>query len=214
LAGLNVDAAPVRAEIEAACDRARRDPAGVELLAAVKYLRTDQLGALADAGITVLGENRAQALEEKAAAHPGFRWHFIGQLQSRKVKVILPLVELVHSVASDSALEQLARHGTPDTRVLVQVNVAREDGKAGVDPDALGEFIARCPVTVAGLMTMPPFAEDPEASRPHFRRLAELAAEHGLHELSMGTSQDFAVAVEEGATIVRIGSRLYPAERR
>jgi PLP dependent protein len=112
-------------------------------------------------------------------------------------------------VASDSVLDQLAKHGTPDTRVLVQVNVAREDGKAGIDPDELGDFIARCPVTVTGLMTMPPFAEDPEASRPHFRALAELAREHGLSELSMGTSQDFAVAVEEGATILRVGSRLY-----
>ena len=209
MAGLTVDAAPVCAAIEQACDRAGRDPADVELLAAVKYVDTEDLPALAEAGITLVGENRAQALEEKATRHPEFRWHFIGQLQSRKVKVILPLVELVHSVATDSALEQLAKHGTPDTRVLVQVNVAREEGKAGVDPDELGAFIARCPVTVTGLMTMPPFAEDPEASRPHFRRLAELAAEHGLRELSMGTSQDFPVAVEEGATIVRVGSRLY-----
>ena len=204
-----MDAAPVRAAIEQACERAGRDPAEVTLLAAVKYLATDELGALAGAGIEVLGENRAQALEEKATAWPDFRWHFIGQLQSRKVKAILPYAELVHSVASDSALEQLGRHGTPDTRVLVQVNVAREPGKAGIEPDALGEFIARCPVTVVGLMTMPPFAEEPEDSRRWFRALAELAAEHGLRELSMGTSQDFAVAVEEGATIVRVGSRLY-----
>jgi pyridoxal phosphate enzyme (YggS family) len=209
MAGVTVDAAPVRAAIEQACDRAGRDPEGVHLLAAVKYLDVGDLSALAAAGITLAGENRAQALEEKAAAHPELRWHFIGQLQSRKVKVILPLVERVHSVASDSVLEQLAKHGTPDTRVLVQVNVAREQGKAGVDPDELGAFIARCPVTVCGLMTMPPFASEPEASRPHFRRLAGLAAEHGLAELSMGTSQDFPVAVEEGATIVRVGSRLY-----
>jgi pyridoxal phosphate enzyme (YggS family) len=212
MAGLTVDAAPVLAEIEQACGRSGRDPAGVRLLAAVKYLDSAELGALAEAGVTLVGENRAQALEEKAAAWAGrapFAWHFIGQLQSRKVKVILPLVELVHSVASDSVLEQLERHGTPNTRVLVQVNVAREEGKAGVDPDGLGAFIARCPVTVTGLMTMPPAAGAPEDSRPHFRRLAELAAEHGLAELSMGTSQDFAVAVEEGATIVRVGSRLY-----
>jgi pyridoxal phosphate enzyme (YggS family) len=212
VAGLIVDAKPVLAEIEAACERAGRDPAGVALLAAVKYVKAGDLGALADTGVTLLGENRAQDLQEKVAAWRGrapFRWHFIGQLQSRKVKVILPLVELVHSVASESALEQLGRHGTPDTRVLIQVNVAREAGKAGVDPAELGPFIARCPVTVAGLMTMPPFTERPEDSRPHFRRLAELAAEHGLRELSMGTSQDFPVAVEEGATIVRVGSRLY-----
>jgi pyridoxal phosphate enzyme (YggS family) len=209
VASLTVDPAPVRAEIEAACRRVGRDPASVELLAAVKYVSTEEVGALAEAGLALVGENRAQQLEEKAAAWPDLRWHFIGQLQSRKVKVILPLVELVHSVASDSALEQLGRHGTAETRVLVQVNVAREEGKAGVDPDDLGAFVARCPVAVAGLMTMPPAAASPEDSRPHFRRLAELAREHGLRHLSMGTSQDFAVAVEEGATIVRIGSRLY-----
>ena len=212
MAGLTVDPGPVLAEIAAAAERVGRDPGDVQLLAAVKYLEVDELGALAEAGVTLVGENRAQELERKAAAwdgRAGFRWHFIGQLQSRKVKVILPRVELVHSVASDSVLSQLERHGTPDTRVLVQVNVAREEDKAGIDPGELGAFIARCPVHVAGLMTMPPFAEDPEASRPHFRRLAELAGEHGLRELSMGTSQDFAVAVEEGATIVRVGSRLY-----
>jgi len=212
VAGLTVDPGPVLAEIAAAAERVGRDPGDVQLLAAVKYLEVDELGALAEAGVTLVGENRAQELERKAAAwdgRAGFRWHFIGQLQSRKVKVILPRVELVHSVASDSVLSQLERHGTPDTRVLVQVNVAREEDKAGIDPGELGAFIARCPVHVAGLMTMPPFAEDPEASRPHFRRLAELAGEHGLRELSMGTSQDFAVAVEEGATIVRVGSRLY-----
>jgi hypothetical protein len=210
VAGLTVDAGPVRAEIAAAAERAGRDPGDVELLAAVKYVATDELPALAEAGITLVGENRAQALEEKAAAHPGrFRWHFIGQLQSRKVKAILPHVELIHSLASDSALEQLGRHGTPDTQVLVQVNVAGEDNKAGIAPSELGAFIARCPVSVVGLMTMPPAAATPEDSRPHFRRLAELAGEHGLRHLSMGTSQDFAVAVEEGATIVRVGSVLY-----
>ena len=137
------------------------------------------------------------------------RWHFIGQLQSRKVKQILPHVELIHSVASDSALAQLERHGTPDTEILVEVNVAGEEGKAGIAPAELGAFIARAPVRVTGLMGMPPFAEDPEASRPHFAALRELAAEHGLHRLSMGTSQDYAVAVEEGATIVRVGSVLF-----
>ena len=144
------------------------------------------------------------------AGRAPFRWHFIGRLQSRKVKLILPLVELVHSVDSDSVLEQLGRHGTPETRVLVQVNVAREEGKAGVDPDDLGAFIARCPVTVAGLMTMPPEAERPEDSRPALPRAGRAGAPStALRELSMGTSQDFSVAVEEGATIVRVGSRLY-----
>lgn len=185
-------------------------PAGVQVLAAVKYVPLEELGTLAEAGVELVGENRAQDLEAKAAAYPGaFRWHFIGQLQSRKVKLILPHVELIHSVASDSALRQLGRHGTPGTEVLVEVNTAGEEGKAGIAPGELGAFIERCPVTVAGLMTMPPFTDDPEASRPHFAALRELAAEHGLRELSMGTSQDFRVAAEEGATIVRLGTSLY-----
>ncbi len=206
---LVVEPGPVRAEIEAACARANRDPAGVDLLAAVKYVEVSDLGALAEAGIDLVGENRAQELEAKAQNWPAFRWHFIGQLQSRKVRQILPYAQLIHSVASDSALEQLGRHGTPETEVLVQVNVAGEGGKAGIVPADLGAFIARCPVRVVGLMTMPPFAEDPEANRPHFRALASLARDHGLRHLSMGTSQDYPVAVEEGATIVRVGEALY-----
>jgi pyridoxal phosphate enzyme (YggS family) len=205
------NAARVREEIAAAAGRAGRDPADVELLTAVKYVELEDIGVLADAGLTLLGENRAQQLEAKAAAWPdsGLRWHFIGQLQSRKVKQILPLVELIHSVASDSALRQLERHGTTDTRVLVEVNIAGEEGKAGIAPGELAGFLERAPVRVVGLMGMPPFADEPDASRPHFAALRELAAEHGLHELSMGTSQDYAVAVEEGATIVRIGSVLF-----
>jgi uncharacterized pyridoxal phosphate-containing UPF0001 family protein len=185
-------------------------PEGVQVLAAVKYVPLEELGTLAEAGIELVGENRAQDLEAKAAAHPGvFRWHFIGRLQSRKVKLILPHVELIHSVASDSALRQLGTHGTPDTEVLVEVNTAGEEGKAGIAPGELGAFIERCPVRVTGLMTMPPLTEDPEASRPHFAALRDLAAEHGLRELSMGTSQDYRVAAEEGATIVRLGTGLY-----
>jgi PLP dependent protein len=184
-------------------------PDHVQILAAVKYVPLEDLGALKAAGIELVGENRAQDLEAKAQAHPEFRWHFIGQLQSRKVKLILPHVELIHSVASDSALRQLEKHGTPDTKILVEVNVAGEADKAGISPDELGAFIARCPVTVTGLMTMPPFAEDPEDSRPHFAALKRLAGEHGLEELSMGTSQDYRVAAEEGATIVRLGTILY-----
>jgi PLP dependent protein len=184
-------------------------PDGVEVLAAVKYVPLEELGVLVEAGITLAGENRAQDLEAKAAAHPELRWHFIGQLQSRKVKQILPYVELIHSVASDSALRQLERHGTPETEILVEVNVAGEEGKAGIAPPELGAFIARCPVRVAGLMTMPPFAADPEDSRPYFAALRELAQEHRLHHLSMGTSQDYRVAADEGATIVRLGTSLY-----
>lgn len=185
-------------------------PEGVEVLAAVKYVPLEELGVLAEAGVTLVGENRAQDLEAKATAHPGaFRWHFIGQLQSRKVKQILPHTELIHSLASDSALAQLERHGTPETEVLVEVNVAGEEGKAGLAPADLGAFIARCPARVTGLMTMPPFAPDPEASRPYFAALRELARTHELHHLSMGTSQDYRVAAEEGATIVRLGTTLY-----
>jgi pyridoxal phosphate enzyme (YggS family) len=208
---VTVDAEPVRREIAAACERVNRDPAGVDLLAAVKYLEVTELGALADAGIETLGENRAQELEAKAQNWPAFRWHFIGQLQSRKVKQILPYAQLIHSLASESALEQLGRHGTAETRVLVQVNVAGEDEKSGIAPADLGDFIARAggAVSVVGLMTMPPAVDRPEDNRPHFRALAHLARDHGLRHLSMGTSQDYAVAVEEGATIVRVGSALY-----
>jgi uncharacterized pyridoxal phosphate-containing UPF0001 family protein len=181
----------------------------VEVLAAVKYVPVEQLGALVEAGVTLAGENRAQALQEKAAAHPQLRWHFIGQLQSRKVRQIVPLVELIHSVASESALRQLERHAPPETEILLEVNVAGESGKAGIAPQQLPEYLERSPVRVVGLMTMPPYAEDPEASRPYFARLRELAAEHGLSRLSMGTSQDYEVAAQEGATIVRIGSALY-----
>jgi PLP dependent protein len=184
-------------------------PDGVQVLAAVKYVPLEELGTLAEAGIEIAGENRAQDLEAKATAHPEFRWHFIGQLQSRKVKVILPHVELIHSVASDSALRQLERHGTPETKVLVEVNMADDEGKAGIAPDELEAFIERCPVTVAGLMTMPPYTRDPEANRPHFAALRRRATELGLRELSMGTSQDYRVAAEEGATIVRLGTSLY-----
>jgi pyridoxal phosphate enzyme (YggS family) len=209
-ARLAENAARVREEIATAALLAGREPSRVRLLAAVKYVPLEELEVLAKAGLTLLGENRAQDLEAKANAYPGtFTWHFIGQLQSRKVKQLLPHVELIHSVASDSALQQLGRHGTPDTQVLVEVNVAGEQAKAGIAPEELGAFIERCPARVTGLMTMPPFATDPEESRPAFARLHELAAEHGLRQLSMGTSQDYTVAVEEGATIVRVGSVLY-----
>jgi len=201
----------VREEIAVAARKAGRDPAEVELLAAVKYIALEELGVLVEAGLTLMGENRAQELEAKAEAHPDVRWHFIGQLQSRKVKQILPYAELIQSVASDSALRQLERHGTSETEILVEVNVAGEEGKAGIAPDELPAFLERAPVRVVGLMTMPPFSEDPEDSRRHFAALRELASAHGLTRLSMGTSQDFAVAVEEGATLVRVGSRLYGA---
>jgi uncharacterized pyridoxal phosphate-containing UPF0001 family protein len=180
----------------------------VEVLAAVKYVEAGDLPALAEAGIELVGENRAQELLAKQEAHRDlFTWDFIGQLQSRKVKDVAPNVRLIHSLASDSALRRLEEH--PAEEVLVQVNVAGDEGKAGIAPEELGDFIARVPVPVTGLMTMPPFVERAEDSRRHFARLAELAGEHGLARLSMGTSQDYAVAAEEGATIVRLGSVLY-----
>jgi pyridoxal phosphate enzyme (YggS family) len=207
-----LDAAQIHANLErvrSAIADAGRDPAEVEVLAAVKYVPLEEIAVLGEAGLTLLGENRAQDLEAKAGAHPEFRWHFIGQLQSRKVKQIVPHVELIHSVASESALRQLSKHGRPETRILLEVNVAGEQGKAGIRPSEIEHYLQASPVQVAGLMTMPPFASDPEASRPHFARLRELAQQHGLRELSMGTSQDYAVAAAEGATIVRIGTTLY-----
>jgi PLP dependent protein len=202
--------AEVRERIAAAAARAGRDAGDVEIVGAAKYVPAGELGALADAGVTVLGENRAQDLRAKVDAHgDAFTWDFIGHVQSRKVKQIAPLVRLIHSVATDSVLEQLARHAPAELRVLVEVNVAGEAGKGGVAPDDLAAFVERCPVPVAGLMTMPPLAETPEDSRPWFEALRELAAAHGLSELSMGTTQDYEVAVEEGATLVRIGTRLF-----
>ena len=206
---VRANAAEVRDEIAQAAQRAGRDPGDVELLAAVKYVPVEDLGVLEEAGITTVGENRAQELESKAAAHPGLAWDFIGQLQSRKVKVIAPLVRRIHSVASDSALKELGKHERPGLEWLVQVNIAGEEGKAGIAPGDLGAFLDRAPTSPAGLTVMPPFTEEPEDSRRWFAAARELAEAHGLPQLSMGTTQDFAVAVEEGATIVRIGTRLY-----
>jgi uncharacterized pyridoxal phosphate-containing UPF0001 family protein len=197
--------ASVRADVLAA----GRDVGDVEVLAAVKYVPVEELGVLAEAGITLVGESRAQELVAKAQAHPAFTWDFIGNLQSRKVKSIVPHVRLIHSVASDSVLAQLRRHATDATRILVEVNVAGEPGKGGIAPAELGAFIARSPVPVVGLMTMPPAASDAETSRPIFARLRELAAAYGLSELSIGTTQDYRVALQEGATIIRLGSGLY-----
>lgn len=202
-----LDADRVRANLERIRERAGPK---VEILAATKYVSTEDMGTLAEAGIELVGENRLQDLEEKRERWGDrFTWDFIGNLQSRKVKRILPLVRLIHSVASDSVLEQLGRHASPATEVLVEVNLSGEEGKGGIDPGALDEFIERCPVRVSGLMTMPPFTEDPESSRPYFARLAELASARGLERRSMGTTQDWQVAVDEGATIIRVGSVLY-----
>jgi uncharacterized pyridoxal phosphate-containing UPF0001 family protein len=202
-----IEAGRVRANLEEARELAGPE---VEVLAATKYLPVEEMAALAEAGVELVGENRLQDLEAKHERWgERFEWDFIGNLQSRKVKDLLPICRLIHSVSTDSVLKQLGRHADPETEVLVEVNVAGEEEKGGVAVAELSAFIERCPVRVGGLMTMPPFSEDPEASRPHFARLAELAAEHGLRRLSMGTSQDWRVAVQEGATIIRLGTALY-----
>lgn len=208
-----IRAGQVRANLERVRERieaAGRDPDSVEILAAVKYVPAEELEALAQAGVTLVGENRAQDLVTKSEAMPGrFSWDFIGHLQSRKVREIVPRVRYIHSVASDSALAQLARHGTDSTKVLIEVNVAGEEGKSGVTPAELPGFLERCPVRAVGLMTMPPLAARAQDNRPHFAALRELAERHRLRHLSMGTSQDYVVAVQEGATIVRLGTSLY-----
>jgi len=203
----DIDAAKLKANLEEA-----REFVGdrAEILVATKYVPLEEMGALAEAGVRLVGENRQQDLAAKRERWgDAFEWDFIGNLQSRKVKAVLPLCRLIHSVATDSVLAQLEKHGTPETEVLVEVNLAGEEGKGGVAPEDLPAFVERCPVQVAGLMTMPPFSEDRERSRPYFARLAELAAANGLERLSMGTSQDWRVAVEEGATIIRLGHALF-----
>jgi hypothetical protein len=202
-----LDPAKIAANLERVRERAGSE---IEILAATKYVPLGEMGTLAEAGVELVGENRQQDLEAKHERWgDAFAWDFIGNLQSRKVKRLLPICRLIHSVASESALEQLGRHGGPDTEILVEVNVAGEEGKGGIAPADLGAFVERCPVRVGGLMTMPPFNTDPEDSRPYFAALAQLAADHGFARLSMGTSQDWPVAVEEGATIIRLGAALY-----
>lgn len=175
----------------------------VTVVVATKYVSAEEMTTLAEAGVEVVGENRAQDLERKHTTYGDtFRWHFIGHLQSNKVKVVNGLCELVHSVSSESAASRLS------IPALLEVNLSKEESKSGVAPEEIAHFLERYP-SIRGLMTMPPLATDPQASRPFFRRLRELAAENGLAELSMGTSQDYRVAVEEGATLVRIGEALF-----
>jgi len=195
-----VNAAEVRERYLRVCDEAG---AGVTVVAATKYVLLDDLGLLAEAGVEVVGENRAQDLAAKHAAYgDAFRWHFIGHLQSNKVRVVNEICELVHSLDSDSSARRLT------VPALLEVNLTGEDTKAGIPPDDLPGWLERYP-SIRGLMTMPPLADDPEASRPWFRRLRELAGSQGLEELSMGTSQDWRVAVEEGTTLIRVGSSLF-----
>jgi uncharacterized pyridoxal phosphate-containing UPF0001 family protein len=176
---------------------------GVTIVAATKYVSVQDMAVLAEAGIEVVGENRAQDLEAKHAVYgDAFRWHFIGHLQSRKAKIVNRTCELVHSLSSESAAKRL------EIPALVEVNLSGEETKSGVPEAELDALMAAYP-DVRGLMTMPPETGDPEASRPYFRRLRELAAERGLADLSMGTSQDYRAAAEEGATLIRVGSVLY-----
>jgi uncharacterized pyridoxal phosphate-containing UPF0001 family protein len=176
---------------------------GVTIVAATKYVSVDELAALAEAGVEIVGENKAQDLEAKHARYgDAFRWHFIGHLQSRKAKTVNQLCELCHSLSSESAAKRL------EIPALVEVNLSGEASKSGVPQEDLEDFLGLYE-NVRGLMTMPPETGDPEASRPFFRRLRELAESYGLRELSMGTSQDYRVAADEGATMVRLGSVLY-----
>ena len=176
---------------------------GVTVVAATKYVSLEEMAVLVEAGVEVVGENRAQELEAKHARYgDAFRWHFIGHLQSRKTKTVNAICELCHSLASESAAKRL------EIPALVEVNLSGEESKSGIPPAQLPAFLELYP-DVRGLMTMPPETTDPESSRPYFRRLRELAERHGLRELSMGTSQDWRVAVEEGATLVRLGSSLF-----
>jgi len=186
---------------ERVADVQRRVGDGVTIVAATKYVSLGDMAALLEAGVTVVGENRAQDLEAKHAEYGNaFRWHFIGHLQSNKVKVVNRVCELVHSLDSDSAARRL------EVPALVQVNLAREGSKSGVAPEQIADYLE---YDVRGLSTMPPAASTAEESRPWFARLRGLAAENGLQELSMGTTQDYAVAADEGATYVRVGSILF-----
>ena len=193
-------------EIRARYARIREEVGpGVTVVAATKYVSLEDMGPLAEAGVEVVGENRAQDLEAKHAVYgDAFRWHFIGHLQSRKAKIVNRICELVHSLDSVSSAQRLS------IPALVEVNLSGEATKSGVAPEELQDFVRQYD-DVRGLMTMPPLADDPEASRPYFRRLRELAEAHGLRELSMGTSQDYRVAAREGATYVRVGSILWAA---
>ena len=196
------------AEIAARYARVRDEVGpGVTVVVATKYVTAEEMSALAEAGVDVVGENRAQDLERKHAPHGGaFRWHFIGHLQSNKAKVVDELCELVHSLGSDSAARRLT------IPALLEVNLSAEDSKAGISPDEIAGFVERYRL-IGGLMTLPPLASDAEASRPYFRRLRELADEHNLADLSMGTSQDYRVAAEEGATLVRVGATIFGADQ-
>lgn len=201
-----------RERIDRAAQRVGRDPRSIEILLASKYVALQDMGALAEAGVTLVGENRAQDLVEKADAYKEtFTWDFIGTLQSRKVRIILPYVRMIHSLASVSALHALERHASeakPGLEVLIEVDLAGEQGKQGAPPELIPLFLERSPIPITGLAAMPPATNDPMQSKRWFAMLRELAEAHHLPKLSIGTSQDYLIAVEEGASIVRLGRSL------
>jgi pyridoxal phosphate enzyme (YggS family) len=200
----------VRTDVELACERSGRKPGDVSICVATKYVEPEAMDVLRDAGVRIAAENRLQDMIAKQERFgDDFEWHFIGAIQSKKVREIAARVSAIHSLGTESARDKLANLETPAPKLLVQVNVSGEESKQGVATDELGAFIEATPQPVSGLMTMPPLTEDPEGARPYFAQLKALADSHGLQDLSMGTSQDFAVAVEEGATLIRVGSVLF-----
>lgn len=202
--------ARVGAQVAAACERTGRDPDSVRICVATKYVDADAMDVLREAGVKIAAENRLQDMIAKQDRFADdFDWHFIGAIQSKKIREIAGRVSTIHSLATESARDKLANLEAPAPKLLVQVNISGEASKQGVAPGELAEFIAGTPQPVSGLMTMPPLTDDPEGARPYFAQLKALADEHGLPGLSMGTSQDFVVAVEEGATLIRVGSVLF-----
>jgi PLP dependent protein len=214
--------AEVSGRVAAAAAVAGRDPAEVRILVATKYVAAEHLGALRDAGISLIGENRAQDLAAKHALYgDAFEYHFIGHLQSRKTRLVVPLVSLIHSVSTMSVVDEIEARAAHITEVLLEVNIAGEDSKSGIAPAAADAFLeeaAACgKVRFRGLMCMPPLSDDPETARPYFAQTRELAQRlsstwrgtYTFDQLSMGTSADYQAAVQEGATIVRIGSVLF-----
>jgi pyridoxal phosphate enzyme (YggS family) len=201
--------AKVEKRVATACARVDRDPSGVEICVATKYVDADGMTALKEAGVKIAAENRLQDMISKQAKfRDAFDWHFIGAIQSRKAREIAGHVSTIHSLSTESARDRLEGLENPP-KVLVQVNVAGEESKSGIVSGELADFIAASPVRISGLMTMPPLAAKPEQARPYFRALALMAKDHGLDALSMGTTQDFEVAVEEGATLIRVGSVIF-----
>jgi PLP dependent protein len=215
-AAVAANVAGVRERVAAAAARAGRDPGQVTLVAVAKLFPAAAVRAVLAAGVADVGENYAKDLEDKAAQVPGVRWHFVGRLQRNKAGVLVRAGALVHSLDSLAGARALGRRAVAagtTARALVQVEVDDREAAHGVRPADLAGFLDACRAVdglqVEGLMVMPAPADDPEATRPAFRRTAELAARSGLAGLSMGMTADFEVAVEEGATLIRIGTALF-----